>query len=272
MKIAEQYGIEEAILLNYIAFWVQKNAANEQNYHDGRYWTYNSLKALSKLFPYMNERKIRYALDKLKNAGLILSGNFGTDLRNRTLWYSLTDEAIEMLNLQNCHIACDKIVTSDTTKLETACDKNVKCNSNNIYINNTTTVNNKQLDTQLKDVAADGKGEELAINKEAVGLWSNSLGLPSAILAEKITALVEECGIVAYRKALDKALERNKRSFAYVQAVARGIAAGDEWESKPPAAPAGIGAGRAAERKKNDVAAAAAVVQRALEGGGVIDL
>ena len=37
-EIATEYGINEAILLNNIYYWVEYNKANEKNFHDGYYW------------------------------------------------------------------------------------------------------------------------------------------------------------------------------------------------------------------------------------------
>ena len=52
VEIAKEYGVLEAILLNNLWFWVEKNRANNVNYYDGYYWTFNSTKAFNELFPY----------------------------------------------------------------------------------------------------------------------------------------------------------------------------------------------------------------------------
>ena len=93
---------------------------------------------------------------------------------------------------------------------------------------------------------------------EALVLWQNELGTLSPTLAEKVIDLVQQTGLVAFKKALDYAIERNKRNFSYIRAVAVGIAAGDDWGNKPP------------ERRqnkavpKNDPIAAAAAVKAML--------
>ena len=50
-EIANAYGISAAIIFNHLVFWIQKNEANNEHYHDGTYWTYNSRKAYKMLFP-----------------------------------------------------------------------------------------------------------------------------------------------------------------------------------------------------------------------------
>ncbi len=71
-EMAEKVGIESAILYQNILFWVDKNEANNKNFINGYYWTYNSYEAWQKLFPYMKLNTIKNALRKLKEAGLIV--------------------------------------------------------------------------------------------------------------------------------------------------------------------------------------------------------
>lgn len=92
IDVAVKYGINEAILLNNIFHWVEHNRANETNYYDGHYWTWNSVKAFSELFPYMTAKQIRYALKKLEKEGLIITGNYNQSTYDRTAWYTLTDD------------------------------------------------------------------------------------------------------------------------------------------------------------------------------------
>ena len=91
IHLAKRYGLCEAILFNNIAFWVEKNEANKRNGFEGRYWTYNTAKAFSVLFPYMSARTIQRALKHLIEEELIMTGNYDDNARNRTNYYTLTD-------------------------------------------------------------------------------------------------------------------------------------------------------------------------------------
>ena len=97
-KIAKEYGLEESILLENIYFWVKKNKCNNQNYHNGKYWTYNSIKAFSALFPYMSESKIYRALKNLEENGLIEISDFNENRYKRPSWYTLTEKALKLYN------------------------------------------------------------------------------------------------------------------------------------------------------------------------------
>ncbi|MFK2750691.1 hypothetical protein ACIXUO_19465 [Bacteroides fragilis] len=96
-KIAKELGIEAACVLHNFAFWINKNIADNHNYFEGRYWTYNTREALSKLFPYMNSLKIYRVIGKLEEEGYILKGNFNKSRMDRTTWYALTEKCISML-------------------------------------------------------------------------------------------------------------------------------------------------------------------------------
>ena len=98
VEVATKYGMLEAVLLENINFWVAKNKANEKNFYDGFYWTYNSITALSKLFPYASRATIFRALHNLEDASLILAGNYNKDASDKTKWYTLTKKGELLLN------------------------------------------------------------------------------------------------------------------------------------------------------------------------------
>ena len=92
VDVATEYGVSAAVLFENIGFWVEHNRANRANFHDGKYWTFNSRKALLELFPYIGEKQLRTATKTLLDAGLIETGNFNSSPYDRTLWYTLSDE------------------------------------------------------------------------------------------------------------------------------------------------------------------------------------
>lgn len=103
VDIAKEYGVHCAIIMNHLEFWIAKNEANGQNFYDGRYWTFNSAEAFSKLFPYMSARQVNYALQKLRDAGILMTGNFNASAYDRTLWYAFTDFGISIIQNREIH-------------------------------------------------------------------------------------------------------------------------------------------------------------------------
>lgn len=94
VELAKKYGVPEAVILKNLLFWIEKNKANERHFHDGYYWTYNSIKAFTELFPFWTEKQIRGILDRLIKKEVIKTGNYNEKAYDRTLWYTITDESI----------------------------------------------------------------------------------------------------------------------------------------------------------------------------------
>lgn len=97
-ELAAKYGMVEATILNHLKYWIQKNAENNKNYHEGRYWTFHSIQAFCKLFPYLTAKKIRNAIKKLENAKVLIKGNFNKVKYDRTTWYALTDLGLRLFS------------------------------------------------------------------------------------------------------------------------------------------------------------------------------
>lgn len=87
--IAKRYGVEGAIIIENLYFWIMKNKANDKNYFDGDYWTYNSVKAFEELFPFWTKRQIERILKNLEKEGAIKTGNYNKSPYDRTKWYAL---------------------------------------------------------------------------------------------------------------------------------------------------------------------------------------
>lgn len=97
IELATKYGDREAILLQNFIYWIAKNAANGKNYHDGRYWTYNSVAALVALFPFWTYKQIRTILASLIKQGCLIEGNYNEVKYDRTKWYALGDEIVKCI-------------------------------------------------------------------------------------------------------------------------------------------------------------------------------
>lgn len=87
--VASKVGINAAVVYQNLMFWCEHNAANDRHFHDGLYWTYNSMKAFGELFPYLTSKQVRTAIEKLVDAGLVRSGNFNKSSYDRTKWYAV---------------------------------------------------------------------------------------------------------------------------------------------------------------------------------------
>lgn len=138
---AQKYGLDESIFLSNIIFWISINKANNNNQHDGKTWTYNSMTAFSKIFNFWSVGQIKRIIDSLKKQNIIISGNYNQSAYDRTLWYALVDEEIlfqDSLNTNKCISTKQKMHTPDSNQ-PLADNKtsitDINTNSINSYIN-----------------------------------------------------------------------------------------------------------------------------------------
>jgi hypothetical protein len=83
-----------AILLHHFDFWIDKNARANRNFHEGAYWTYDTLDDLANTFPYYSRQQIQRMIDKLVEMKVLIKGNFNKSKFDRTCWYTYNKEFI----------------------------------------------------------------------------------------------------------------------------------------------------------------------------------
>lgn len=92
---AVKHGVEAAVIISNLRYWIDRNKANKKNQRDGYYWTYNTGEAFAYLFPYWSRQKISRILRALEESKVIISGTYNNDCRDRTKWYTLPEFKIE---------------------------------------------------------------------------------------------------------------------------------------------------------------------------------
>lgn len=93
------------------------NEANDRNKHDGKYWTYDSMEAISMNCPYWTPRKVETVIRHCREKGLIETAKLSKNPYDHTTWYTVTDLVRSIY--ENGGIEARKIVTRTT--------KNVDC-------------------------------------------------------------------------------------------------------------------------------------------------
>lgn len=96
--LANEIGLNEAIVLQQINYWIEINKKAGKNYYDGKYWTYNSIKSWhEKNFKFLSVETVRRVFTKLEKSGFIITGNYNKDPRDKTKWYTINDKKLEEL-------------------------------------------------------------------------------------------------------------------------------------------------------------------------------
>lgn len=86
-EVAKDVGTDSAIILSNIEYWCNLNKSKGINFHDGYYWTYNTIKAFKEQFDWLSESQIRRCLKKLEKSEYIKVGNYNKIGFDQTKWY-----------------------------------------------------------------------------------------------------------------------------------------------------------------------------------------
>jgi len=92
--VADKHGVDGALIIQHVAYWIRRNLKNNKNIHDGYAWTYNSCFAYKDIFSFWSEDQIYRKLKKLEDAGVIKTGNYNDSKYDRKKWYTIVDEWI----------------------------------------------------------------------------------------------------------------------------------------------------------------------------------
>jgi hypothetical protein len=131
--LSKLLGLNEAIVLQQIHYWLKVNERKKQNFYDGRHWTYNSAKEWQENdFGFWSLKTIQRTFSNLEDQGILIVDNFNSDRRDRTKWYSINYDKLDLL-VKEYHDQMQK-------------DKMTKCNSSECPNANS------QLDPMQKDI------------------------------------------------------------------------------------------------------------------------
>lgn len=93
--IIKEVGFPAAPLFEHIMYWVLHNEANQINFHDGKFWMYNSQKSIQEQFDYLTIRQIEHSIKILADRGFVVVAHYGKDNTN---WYSIGENGMPFYN------------------------------------------------------------------------------------------------------------------------------------------------------------------------------
>lgn len=107
-SLAKLLGINEAIILQQIHYWLERS----NNIHDGYKWVYNSVAEWQKQFPWLSLKTLKRKFKSLEDKGLLITENYNKTKFDRTKWYRIDYEAFsnlgnalgqnDLTNVSNC--------------------------------------------------------------------------------------------------------------------------------------------------------------------------
>lgn len=93
-RVAKEYGLPEAVVINVLQNWIATNKAKGENYRMGRTWTFNTYEewAADKYFMCFSKEQMRRIFDSLIGVGVLIKNNFNKKPGDKTNWYAFKDE------------------------------------------------------------------------------------------------------------------------------------------------------------------------------------
>lgn len=92
-ELAKAFGLNEAIVLQQLNYWLNGKSAKLIN---GRKWIYNSYKQWQEdNFPFWSLATVRRAIENCEKKGLIITDNFNKAGFDKTKWYSIDYEMVD---------------------------------------------------------------------------------------------------------------------------------------------------------------------------------
>lgn len=124
-ELAVVLGLNEALILQQVHYWIEINKKNNRNFHEGRYWTYNTIDEWHEEFPFWSNSTIKRTFKRLRDMNLIIVDNFNVYQMDRTLWYTINYEELEkMIKDEENNSATDATLDKNDTMIGSKGDDN----------------------------------------------------------------------------------------------------------------------------------------------------
>jgi len=108
--LADLIGLNEAIMLQQIHYWLEINEKAGRNKIDDRFWTYSTLDDwVERDFRFWSKSTVQRTLNSLKAKHLIVTANHNKLQIDRTVWYSIDYDVLKRLEIEN-----EGMTTSDS--------------------------------------------------------------------------------------------------------------------------------------------------------------
>ncbi|MCH8673909.1 replication protein [Staphylococcus lugdunensis] len=92
-KLANEIGLNEAIILQQMHYWLNSS----KHEHDNKKWIYNSYPEWQKQFPFWSLITIKRTIYSLEKQELLHIGNYNKAKFDKTKWYSINYQTIERM-------------------------------------------------------------------------------------------------------------------------------------------------------------------------------
>ena len=118
-------GLNEAIVVQQIHYWLDINRKAKINFHDGRTWTYNTYENwVEKNFDFWSVPTLKRIFKNLFDKEILLKGNYNSRKYDRTLWVTINYEKLDELLMDF------KEKNKENVEISTKCQNDTMSNFN----------------------------------------------------------------------------------------------------------------------------------------------
>ena len=116
LKKPDKTGLNKAIFLNQLNYWIELNEKAEINFQDGYYWSYSSYpKMIERDFPYWSVDTLKRTVTSLEKYGIVISANYNSMKMDKKKWYRIDYKRLqEVIDIVKHH---DELVNSDVNAI-----------------------------------------------------------------------------------------------------------------------------------------------------------
>lgn len=124
LKKPDKTGLNKAIFLNQLNYWIELNEQAGINFKDGYYWSYSSYpRMIERDFPYWSVDTLKRAVTSLEKYGIVISANYNSMKMDKKKWYRIDYKRLqEVIDIVKHH---DELANSDVNAICT--DVDAKC-------------------------------------------------------------------------------------------------------------------------------------------------
>ena len=168
-KLAEEVGLNEAIVLQQVHYWLQRST----NIVDDHKWVYNSFPEWNKQFPWWGIATVKRTFSKLENEGYLITANYNKAGFDKTKWYRINYDRLHMIRRS------DQFDTTMGSKRSDGADQ----------FDTTNTIDYTETTTEIG-----GGGDTAKPISEIITLWQDCFGMPNSMTITDLQEDLKEWG------------------------------------------------------------------------------
>lgn len=186
LKKPDKTGLNKAIFLNQLNYWIELNEKAGINFQDGYFWSYSSYpKMIKRDFPYWSVDTLKRAVTSLEKYGIVISANYNTMKMDKKKWYRIDYKRLqEVIDIVKNH---DALLDSDVNAI--CSDVDAKCTDdegnvsraikenryNKDYIKENTDKDCTLSSTEEKTLPSAGKGVKTSAPNNNINININNI-------------------------------------------------------------------------------------------------